>query len=178
MFLLETFPVPLSQNKDSKAKTNSGGLIPLMSSAYFPEADAFYSEDFCNLPPPKTQQPRGVRRVLQCCAKWDYIWTIWQPSVHLSNKEEFITFPFVHLPITIVPYVLPTPVFVAARGWHKILRRWLRTKPTEQLLQLRWGELGSRSRVLSSCCPRRKGQARRHSWLEIIMNSPVAIAWV
>lgn len=51
--LLETFPVPLSQNKDSKAESNSGGLIPLTS--YFPEADASFSEDFCDVPSPKIQ---------------------------------------------------------------------------------------------------------------------------
>lgn len=44
-FLLEIFPIPLSQNKDRKAETKSGGPIPPMSSAYFPEADATFSED-------------------------------------------------------------------------------------------------------------------------------------
>lgn len=55
MFMLETFPVPVSQNKDSKAETNSGVLIPPKSSASFPEVGASFWEDICNLPLPKTQ---------------------------------------------------------------------------------------------------------------------------
>ena len=75
-----------------------------------------------------SQQPCGVRRASQCCAGWGYASTRWQLHVGLSDKEEFIPFSFVHLSIIILPYILPTPVFVAARGWHRIPQEMVKDK--------------------------------------------------
>lgn len=80
MSLWETFPVPLSQNKESKAETNSGGLI-------------------------SQKQILPSQRTSAICLKiWSLPSALWNEksfgvvckvrlhSVHLSNKEGFIKF--------------------------------------------------------------------------------------